>query len=71
MERLFGSVRKFKAKEGYGFVCADAHGDKQFFFRVEHVQGGKRPEKDSPCWFTPVFQNVPGKNDRAVNVEVV
>lgn len=70
MSQLVGWVRKVKTMDGYGFICTDAYPNKQFFFRKEHTTAGELPAVDTVVRFRPVMQNIPNRNDRAVDVEV-
>lgn len=69
--QLVGWVRKSFPERGYGFISTDADPEKQIFFRIQNTLSKSMPEEGSVVRFRLVVQNIAGKNDRAVGVEVV
>jgi len=74
-QKLLGRVQRVIEKpdkgpgKGYGFIVT---ADRQkAFFHSDDVQGGQLPPNNTVVLFNLVRETAKGRNDRAVNVEIV
>lgn len=72
-QQLIGRIRKTIPQASYGFISTDA-GD-EVFFHLNNMRDRKKdaklPKVGAVVRFRMVRQNVPGKKDRAIDVEVL
>lgn len=69
--KLLGYVRKvYTTKDGgWGFITTSDY--RKFFFHSDYVSGNRLPEVRTMVRFRPVKETAEGKNDIAVDIEIV
>lgn len=71
VRHLVGWVHRSWQDRRYGFIKCDADPEVQYFFRIEHTKDGQLPPRQAFVSFDVIPQGIPGKCDRATNVQVV
>ncbi len=72
-QQLIGRIRKTIPQDSYGFIATD--GGDEIFFHLNNLKGRtkdtKLPKVGTVVRFRLVRQDIPGKKNRAIDVEVL